>query len=249
MLHALNTSLENFLRAEVPLPAGQVDIEFRAPDRDWSARLTRPTLDVFLHEVRRSTARSVTGSVTRNTNGAYTREMLSPFVRVRWCISLWTPEPADEHRVLGDVLSLVATTGGIPDTYLVDPIGQLGNGVELSIAGDDVRPATDLWSGLGVAPRLAIELIGVLPVAPPFARSVPVPPEDVRVGVGDQRTPSRRSDLVSTAETVDGAVAGDRTGDATGDTTGDTVPLRRLGSARRSAVEDLGRRVGAGEGA
>lgn len=226
MLHALNLSLESFLRAEVPLPAGQIDVEFRPPDRDWSARLTRPTLNVFLHEVRRSTSRSVTGTVHRQTNGAHSREVLSPFVRVRWCISLWTPEPADELRVLGEVLSLVVTTGGIPDVHLVDPLPWLGNGVELALAGEDVRPVGDLWSGLGVPPRLAVELIGVLPVAPPLSRSVPAPPADVQVGVSDRHVPGRQSQVERSADAGDGAAS-----------------ARRLGPTRRSAVEDLGRRT------
>ena len=225
MLHALNMSLESFLRADVPLPAAQIDVEFGAPDRDWSARLTRPTLSIFLHEVRRSTSRSVTGTVTRQSSAGYAREQLAPFVRVRWCISLWTSEPSDEHRVLGDLLSLVVTTGGIPPEHLVAPLDALGNPVELALASEDVRSSADIWSGLGVAPRLAVELVGILPVAAPFVRAVPAPPGDVQLGVGDTGDGRRHSTTARTA-------AGSGTG------------ARRLAGRHGSAVvEDLGRHL------
>lgn len=46
MLHLLDASLETFLRLTVPLPEREIDISFEAPDRDWGARVTRPTVDV-----------------------------------------------------------------------------------------------------------------------------------------------------------------------------------------------------------
>ena len=62
MLDALNTTLERFLRDEIPLRASEVDVAFETPDGEWGARQTRPTVNLFLHEVRRSTARAATGA-------------------------------------------------------------------------------------------------------------------------------------------------------------------------------------------
>ncbi len=222
VLHALNLSIEAFLRDQVPLAPSQVDIEFRAPDRDWSAKLTRPTLNLFLHEVRRSSNRSVTGVATRQSEGSYQRAILAPFVRVRYCVSLWTAEPADEHRVLGEVLSVVATAGSVPDAFLVEPLRSLGNPVELGLASDEVRSSESLWSGLGVAPRLALDLLVVVPVAPPLARLVPAPPIDVQLAANDQHQPTRQS-AVRRAP-----LAGAGT--------------RRM-AGRRGVIEDLGRRA------
>jgi hypothetical protein len=226
VLHALNLSLERFLRSEVPLPADQVDVDVAAPDKDWSARLTRPTLSIFLHEVRRSSSRSVTGTVTRAASGTYTREQLAPFVRVRWCLSLWTPEASDELRVLGEVLSLVVTTGGIPPEHLEPPLDTLGHPVELTLAGEDLRASDALWSGLGVAPRLAVELVGVLPVAPPLSRTVPAPPGDVQLATSDQRAPQRRSAVRRLGGTIADPAARGR---------------RIIGPRGAAVVEDLGR--------
>lgn len=54
MLHLLDESLEAFLRATVPLPKREVDVVFAAPDRDWAARVSRPTVNLYLWDVRRN---------------------------------------------------------------------------------------------------------------------------------------------------------------------------------------------------
>lgn len=199
MLHALNQSLETFLRTDVPLPAAEVDVTFATPDKEWSGRLTRPTVNVFLHEVRRSSSRSVTGMTTRVGTGTATREVMAPFVRVRWLISAWTTEPDDEHRLLGDILSLAATAGAIPRVHLLSPLDQLGNPVELLLANEDAAPSVQVWGALGQPPRVSVELIGVLPVMPPSLRRVPMPPSEVAVGVSDTEEPTRRSDVAASS--------------------------------------------------
>jgi len=42
VLELIDESLESFFRASVPLSATDVDVAFDAPDREWSAKLTRP---------------------------------------------------------------------------------------------------------------------------------------------------------------------------------------------------------------
>jgi hypothetical protein len=201
VLDRLNFSLERFLREETPLPASSIDISFETPDKDWSARLVRPTVNVFLHEIRRSTARSVTGTFTKVGNGEHRREALAPFVRLRFAISVWTTDTSDEHQLLGDVLSLVATAGSIPAAYLEAPLNSLGNRVEMTLVGEEIRSANDIWAGLGVAPRAAIDLAVILPVAPPASRVVPAPPTEVGLRSSDLNEPSRTS-------TATGALAG-----------------------------------------
>jgi hypothetical protein len=222
VLHALNQSLETFLRTDVPLPPAEVDITFATPDKEWSSRLIRPTVNLFLHEIRRSSSRSVAGMVTRVGTSSASREVLAPFVRVRWLISAWTAESDDEHRLLGDVLSLVAVAGSLPKIHLVEPLGSIGNPVELALATEDARPAVEMWSALGQPPRASVELVGVLPVMPPYVKDVPMPPTDVGIGVSDTNEPSRASHLGAT-QAAPGAPLG---------------PGRRLGHGR-AAVEEV----------
>lgn len=197
MLDRLHLSLEAFLRAEVPLPAAAVDISFDTPEKDWGARLVRPTVNVFLHEMRRSSNRSVTGTFTRVADGEHRREALAPFVRLRYAVTVWTTDAADGHQLLGELLSLVATAGHIPADYLESPLHALGNRVEIALYAEDARSANDIWAGLGVSPRASIDMSVILPVAPPASRVVPAPPKSIGLTANDQNQPSRSSTLSS----------------------------------------------------
>jgi hypothetical protein len=217
VLHALNVSIEAFLRRAVPLPP-DVDIDVHAPDKDWAARLTRPTVNLFLHEIRRSSSRSVAGRTLKPVNGGQERQVLAPFVRVRYLASVWTNEPDDEYRLLGDLLGCIALAGSVPAIHLRHPLTEIGNPVELVVLGDDVTTPGNVWSGLGVAPRAAIEFAAVLPAAPPLRIAAPAPPSEVDVGVSDTEEPERRSALHGTAD-ADGVM--------------------RTRRARRSMVEEM----------
>lgn len=193
MLTALDESIHDFLRAEVPLRAEDVDIVFAAPDKEWSGRVTRSTVNLFLFDVRRSTNRAVSAMATREQNGIYSRSRLAPLVKVRYLVTVWTKEPADEHRVLGDVLSCIAVSSEIPVQYLRGDLAELGNPAELQLGNEESGRISDLWSPLGVHPRASLELAVVLPARRPIERVVPAPPEEVESSLSDRNEPSRSS--------------------------------------------------------
>lgn len=193
MLSALDGSLRDFLRAEVPLRAEDVDIDFGTPNKEWSSRLTRSTVNLFLSDIRRSVSRSVSGTSVRERNGNPQRLFRAPMIKVKYVVTVWTAEPGDEHRVLGDLLRLIAVSGEIPTPYLGGELADLGNPVELTLGGDDGNRGPDIWGPLGVPPRAALELAVVLPAREPLVRDVPLPPTEVEAGLSDQRAPSRTS--------------------------------------------------------
>src|SRR6478736_8403333 len=193
MLEELDGSLREFLRNDVPLRAGEIDIDFATPDKDWSSRLSRSTVNLFLFDIRRSTTRATAGMAVRERNGVLQRGQLAPMMRVRYLLSVWTAEAADEHRVLGDVLRLLAVTAEVPTAYLRGELVDLGNPVELGIAADDGARSGDLWGPLGVAPRASLELVATLPARVPVERPVPAPPTEVDATVVDRNGTGRGS--------------------------------------------------------
>jgi Pvc16 N-terminal domain len=183
MLEELDGSLRNFLRADVPLRADDVDIEFSTPDKDWSARLSRSTVNLFMFDVRRSTSRAITGRSVRADERGYRELYRTPMVKVRYLLTVWTAEAADEHRVLGDVLRLLAVSGEIPVAHLAGDLGELGHPVELGLATEDSARTSDIWSPLGVTPRANLELIATLPASRPVERVVGPPPTEIDASV------------------------------------------------------------------
>jgi len=193
MLEELDGSLRDFLRAEVPLRADDVDIDFALPDKEWSSRLSRSTVSLFLFDIRRSTTRSVTGRSVRERDGVLERLHRAPMIRLRYLLTVWTAEAADEHRVLGDVLRLVAVSGDVPRQYLLGDLVDLENPVELSIGAEDGMRSNDLWGPLGVAPRASLELVVTMPARPPLAAPVALPPTEIDSSLEDRREPTRTS--------------------------------------------------------
>jgi hypothetical protein len=193
VLSALDGSLRDFLRAEVPLRAEDVDIDFGTPTKEWSSRLTRSTVNLFLFDIRRSTSRAIAGMAVRERNGTHQQVFRAPMIKIRYIVTVWTAEPGDEHRVLGDLLRLVAVTGEVPTRYLSGELAELGNPAELTLGGEDGSRGPDIWGPLGVSPRASLELAVVLPAREPVVRDVPVPPKTIDAGVSDQREPSRTS--------------------------------------------------------
>lgn len=193
VLSSLDGSLRDFLRAEVPLRAADVEIDFGTPNKEWSSRLTRSTVNLFLFDIRRSVSRSISGTSVRERDGNPQRVFRAPLIKVRYMLTVWTADSADEHRVLGDLLRLIAVSGEIPAKYLGGELADLGNPAELTLGGEDAQRGPDIWGPLGVAPRAALELAVVLPAREPLARDVPLPPTQIESGVIDRREPTRTS--------------------------------------------------------
>ena len=87
MLDLIDESLEAFFRATVPLDATDVDVSFEPPEREWSAKLNRPTVNAFLWDIRRSTQRGRTGMETVQRNGETVRRLALPVVGLRYVVT------------------------------------------------------------------------------------------------------------------------------------------------------------------
>ena len=52
MFSDVDETLRSHLISDMPIHGGEVDIEFDRPTREWSSRLSKPTLNLFLFDVR-----------------------------------------------------------------------------------------------------------------------------------------------------------------------------------------------------
>ena len=52
MIDDLDEALRDLLVRELPIRNNEVDITFDQPKRDWAARLSRPTLNLYLYDLR-----------------------------------------------------------------------------------------------------------------------------------------------------------------------------------------------------
>jgi hypothetical protein len=103
----LDETIRQLLNRHVPLDLTEVDVSFEAPDREWSGRLSRPTVNCFLYDVRENLdLRAVDWEVSRQ-NGFKTAmsKRLPARIDATYQVTVWARAPEDEHRLLWRVLS------------------------------------------------------------------------------------------------------------------------------------------------
>ncbi len=145
-ISVVETGLERLLRTELPLPDEIGDVTFDAPTSNWSAQLSRVTVNLFLYDVNRSAhpARSAIRRVA--SDGAVQRRAPQPIVQLGYLVSAWAGTPRDEHQLLGDVISRFTAIDQLPAELLPTP---LSSSVHLSFADDPHNRPREIWSALG----------------------------------------------------------------------------------------------------
>jgi hypothetical protein len=211
MIHLLDTTLEQHLRTIVPLPQA-IEVSFATPDKKWGAARTRPTVNLFLWDVRREMRSAMSGYTEhRTTDGEIHRYAPDPEVALRYLDTAWAAEPRDEHQLLGSVLRGALLQEVIEEDAFPPGLPAVGP-IHLEVSAGDGRP-NDFWNSLDgqlkpnleLMVRMFVDLDQELEVGPPIegmgvtvGRSAPAP------------APARRT---------------------AGDGAGAAVPRRRRGSA------------------
>lgn len=125
MLDIIDRSLESLFRAAVPLSATDIDVSFQPPERDWSAKLTRPTVNLFLWDIRRSANRSQAGVRTVQTADGAVHQPARPVVELRYVVTAWTSDHGDERALLGGLVRALLANPTVPRDMLPPEYDQL----------------------------------------------------------------------------------------------------------------------------
>ena len=125
MFDLIDQTLEAFFRATVPLSAQDVDVSFEAPDREWSAKLNRPTVNLFLWDIRRSTDRARSGVEEVRKDGRIVRRLALPRVELRYLATAWTADHGDERALLAGLMRSILAHGDIPAQFVAEPLLEL----------------------------------------------------------------------------------------------------------------------------
>jgi hypothetical protein len=193
MFHQIDHALEQYLRAEVPLPPSGVDVAFNAPAKDWSARISRPTINLFLWDIRRSSTKQRAGFDEVELEGQTFRRLPPRALEMRYLITAWSSEHRDEHQLLGSVAAAVLNRRSIPDHYL-PPGFELPDErpVSLSLTTTaDLKP-NDFWSSIDGQLKPGLDVVVSFRVATELVE-VADPASSVEVGLADRNEPSATS--------------------------------------------------------
>jgi hypothetical protein len=164
VIQFVDQAIEGFLRQRVPLPEATVELSFDAPDRAWGAAVTRPTVNLFLWQIKRNVLRSQTGLQQRQAvEGGIERRPASPVVDMHYLVTTWASEQDDEHLLLGSVLTCLLSFPKLPEEHIPAQLprdGPLG----LALASEGLRSPGEFWSALGGRLKPGLEMEVTVPI-------------------------------------------------------------------------------------
>ncbi len=203
MLNLLDDSLEAFLRHSVPLPAKDIDVSFDAPDSDWAISVTKPTINLYLWDLRQGVEARESGVEVIEQDGVMIRRRPAPQVDCRYLVTAWTNEIQDEHALLGAVLGELLQHDRLPADHLQGAYASVRPVPRLKVASPNVKDTSDFWSAVGgqLKPGLDLQVTATVDVAATTVAGPPV--EEFDVALRDLYNEDRRS-----LNTLVGAEAG-----------------------------------------
>jgi hypothetical protein len=166
MFNDVDETLRTLLIADVPINPSEVDISFERPSREWSSRLTGPTLNLFLFDIReRVDMRDDSWRVTNRANGAATQERPPRRIDLSYMLTAWAREPSDEHRILGRVLASLYRHMRVPPEHLQGYLAESAIPVLLrAMSSDHVMKPVDFWGVMDNELRTSLTWVATAPL-------------------------------------------------------------------------------------
>lgn len=169
MLDDLDRTLRDLLIEEMPRVVERIepdgfDIEFDVPNREFTSRLTRPTLNLFLFNIQENRERGRGPWTTERSNG--TGVTSRPPVRLdcSYMATAWSNEVEDEHRLLTGAARVF-----FRNPFLTEAMLQGSIPTNLEIRTEVAQPAAmkdviDLWSVLDNDLKPSIRITVTVPL-------------------------------------------------------------------------------------
>ena len=170
--HALRTLIE-----QEAIDAGEVDVEFDAPTKEWAARRNAPTVGVYLYDIREDLRRRQRGLLNEYDGTRVTARHLPPrHFKLSYLVAAWTQRPEDEHRLLGALLDCFLRYEALPPEVLSGSLAALGLPVPVSVAlpPPEDRSFADVWTALGGELKPSLDIVVTAPTD--TGRSFPAGP-------------------------------------------------------------------------
>jgi hypothetical protein len=137
-----------------------VDIAFETPSKEWSAKLSSPTVDLFLYDLREAGDRAEQTPREQRENGTATVTPPPLQLELSYTVSAWTRAVEDEHRLLSQVLAILNTYRRLPADLLQ---GRANGASALQVADTSVgRPReekADFWTSVGGQYKASIDFV------------------------------------------------------------------------------------------
>ena len=156
MISDVDEALRNLILDSLTVSRQNVDIKYDLPSRDWASRLNRPTINLFLFDIREN-LRLRGAEQARQfplPNGKVEVRRNPVRIDLRYLLTAWTKDPEDEHLLLSDALYTLLRNPVIPDKYASEQMKkqQFQTILDAAVYQPEHGPtekATEIWGVIG----------------------------------------------------------------------------------------------------
>jgi hypothetical protein len=153
MLADLDETIKKLLVEDMPVKNGEIDIKFDQPKREWSAKLTKPTVNFFLYDLRENV--ELRQAQYQKMNNGNARENLARMKKAPhrldcyYMMTTWAAEAEDEHRLMTRTLMSLFRYPFLPEHLLEGTLQNPKFPISTQVARHDklTNPA-EIWSAL-----------------------------------------------------------------------------------------------------
>lgn len=203
MIQSLDETIKNLLVKKTPLDPREVEVSFEVPKRDWAAGLTRPTLNLYLYDIRENLQLKQTQQawiVERDLASGRSVKRRAPMrIDCSYLITAWTRVVEDEHRLLWSVLATLFEYPELPEALLQGALKGQEVPIRTEVAQVDgaMKNAADFWTALDNQLKPFLNYQVTLPLDAARLRKVPGPllVREMRGTLLDIQEPARREEL------------------------------------------------------
>lgn len=175
MISEIDEVIKRLLIKKGGLDPAEVDIVFDMPDRQWSSTISKPTVNLYLYDIHENRELREHDWTRVNHGGKATMSKLPIRVDLSYLVTVWTNDTADQHRLLGHILSTLYRYPEIPEELLEGSLAGLPFPIRTQTAQPDgvLRNSADFWSALDNQLKPSINYVVTIPVDLTIALTAP----------------------------------------------------------------------------
>jgi hypothetical protein len=176
--------LRKMLIREIDIKGNEVDIAFDQPKREWSSRLSKPTINLFLFDIRENLRlRGAEQYSTQTREDGIIEVHRNPArMDLRYLMTAWVKEAEDEHLLLSSALMGLLRNPFLPADLLPERLQDQPTPMPLEVAtfppeAGPVDKFSEIWGVLDNEMRPGIVITVTLslnPYSPSLYRPVKV---------------------------------------------------------------------------
>jgi hypothetical protein len=167
MITELDETIKQLLIKKGKLDHGEIDISFETPDREWSASISKPRVNLYLYDIRENhDLRGMEWQVSLDRNGRVARKKNPNRIDLSYLVTVWANDVGDEHRLLWHVLATLFRYPVLPDDVLPKSLVDQDYPITSITAQPDglLQNPADFWTALDNNLKPAINYVVTVPL-------------------------------------------------------------------------------------